>query len=126
MILLSGTLGNLTNAAFHGSGHLSAGASTSVFGAMGWLAGYRMAPPPHPGPRKKDRAAWVVLGAALTLLALLGNSPKSDFFAHLFGLAVGMGLGAGYARLRSWPLPHRWQILCTMCIAALVLLAFGG
>ncbi|MDI6798193.1 MAG: rhomboid family intramembrane serine protease, partial [Desulfatibacillaceae bacterium] len=126
MILLSGIVGNLINAAFAGPGHLSAGASTSVFGAMGWLAGYRMAPPPSPGARKKDRAGWIVLGAALTLLALLGNSPKSDFFAHLFGLAAGMGFGAGYARLRSWPLPQRWQLLCGMCIAAIVLLAFGG
>jgi membrane associated rhomboid family serine protease len=126
MILMAGVVGNLINAAFHGPGHLSAGASTSVFGAMGWLAGYRMAPPPHPGRRKRGRAGWVVLGAALTLLALLGNSPKSDFTAHLFGLVAGMGLGAGYARLRSWPLPNRWQLLCWMILAALVLAAFSG
>ena len=41
MVLAAGFLGNLVNAVMHESGHLSIGASTAVFGAIGILSGYQ-------------------------------------------------------------------------------------
>jgi len=42
-VLLSGAAGNLANALFHSSHHISVGASTAVFGAVGLLSGLAVA-----------------------------------------------------------------------------------
>lgn len=85
---VTGTLGNLANALYYGSGHSSIGASTGVFGLVGVLAGlaawrrHRSAPP--------RRGAWVAFAAGLGIVAMLGSGgPGIDFSAHLFGLAAG-------------------------------------
>lgn len=105
LILTTGALGNLFNALWYGPGHLSVGASTAVFAAVGLCAaltfGARL--------RRPDRTwrAWIPLGAGLALLAFLGASPQTDLMAHLFGFASGLGLGGLYAwrvvRPLSWP-----------------------
>ena len=43
LVLLAGAGGNLANALIHGSSHVSIGASTSVFGAVGMLGGLGLA-----------------------------------------------------------------------------------
>ena len=62
MILVCGTLGNLINAAFHETGHLSIGASTSVFGAVGMLCAIRAVNAARTGHGWKD--VVLALGAA--------------------------------------------------------------
>ncbi len=92
LILLAGAGGNLANAYFHGSPHVSIGASTSVFGAIGLLGALGMA-------RRRRRAlsrrrAWLPVAAALALLAMLGTEgQRVDVWAHLFGLLAGGALG---------------------------------
>ena len=92
LVLLAGAGGNLVNAFLHGSPHISIGASTAVFGAVGILGASAMA-------RQRrttggSRRAWVPIGAALALLALLGTEGENvDVLAHLFGFLIGAVLG---------------------------------
>lgn len=107
-IVLTGILGNLGNAWFYRSEpHLSVGASTAVFGALGLLvAGEFVERWRHPA----SRAWWqlvVPVGAGLGLLAFLGAGDEgqrlTDYMAHLFGFCAGCGLGgiAAFGRLRE-------------------------
>lgn len=103
LIVLAGAGGNFINAWMHQTGHLSIGASTAVFGAVGLLGGVRL---PHgvleSGPGQSfswlamTRAWLLPLGATLGLLAMLGSDAQTDLGAHLFGCLCGLALGAGY------------------------------
>lgn len=97
LVLLAGAGGNLLTAAVHGPGHVSVGASTSVFGAIGILAVLRIVAPA--GAASTRRTRWVVAAAVLALLALVGTGPDADVLAHLFGVVTGavLGLAVGLA-----------------------------
>jgi len=99
LVVAAGALGNAVNAALRATPYLSVGASTAVFGAIGLLAGLAV----HRPGRK--RRPWVIAAAGLALLAMLGTGgPRTDVWAHFFGLAVGGALGAaGGAWLRRPP-----------------------
>ena len=109
-ILLTGIAGNLANALVIRSVHLSLGASTAVFGAVGILTAIRFY-------RKKqvpDRRfkAWLPLAGGLALLGFLGTGTNADLPAHLLGFAAGIIFGLGYARWMHAPLSDRYQALC--------------
>jgi membrane associated rhomboid family serine protease len=91
LLLLAGAGGNALTAAVHREHHVSVGASTAVFAAIGILAALRIVARARgaPGARK----AWVVVAAGLALLALLGTGPHADLLAHAFGLLLGAALG---------------------------------
>ena len=92
VVLLAGALGNWMNAVWHRTGHLSIGASTAVFGAVGVLAATQLAQNRRDKERSwLERVAPVVGG--LALLGMLGASPHSDLLAHLFGLGAGLTVG---------------------------------
>jgi membrane associated rhomboid family serine protease len=92
LILVAGATGNLLNAYVHGSGHISVGASTAVFGAVGMLAGLAVARRRRGGVR--GRRAWAPIAAGLALLAMLGAGNRADLGAHLFGFLAGCVFGA--------------------------------
>jgi rhomboid protease GluP len=102
LVLLAGAGGNLANALVHGSAHVSVGASTSVFGAVGMLGGLALA---RRGRGKVPRRrAWVPIAAALALLGMLGTGgQRVDVWAHLFGLLVGGVLGLFFAFVAPSP-----------------------
>jgi membrane associated rhomboid family serine protease len=103
LLLLSGALGNLATALWHGAFHRSVGASTALFGAIGVLAGTELV-----RRRRRDvhwRQAWLPLAGGLGLLAMLGTGRGSDLAAHVFGLLAGIGVGLAAARAASVPLP---------------------
>ena len=105
LVLLSGAGGNLVNALFQSSHHVSVGASTAVFGAVGLLSGLAVAR--RRRQRSLRRHAWVPVGAGLAILAMLGTAgARVDLWAHLFGLLVGgvLGIPVGFA-LRRPPGP---------------------
>jgi membrane associated rhomboid family serine protease len=108
MVLLTGALGNLANAALQLPGHRSIGASTAVFGAIGLLSAFQFwSKFRRPGHRLK---AWLPLAAGLALLGLLGASgERTDLMAHLFGLLAGLLLGSPYILFIHRPLPERYQ-----------------
>ncbi|HMA67034.1 MAG TPA: rhomboid family intramembrane serine protease [Desulfosalsimonadaceae bacterium] len=94
LILASGICGNLLNAGLHAGGHLSIGASTAVFGAVGMLVGLQMI---RRFFRQKGRRLAVLapLAGGLALLGFMGSGPNVDIMAHLFGFAAGIAIGAG-------------------------------
>jgi membrane associated rhomboid family serine protease len=101
LVLLSGAGGNLANALFQSSHHVSVGASTAVFGAVGLLSGLGVAR--RRRQRSLRRHAWVPIGAGLAILAMLGTTgTRVDLWAHLFGLLVGgaLGIPVGFALSR--------------------------
>jgi membrane associated rhomboid family serine protease len=96
MVLISGVAGNLTNAFMYESGHISIGASTAVFGAIGILAGYQGFK--NKRTPKKIKSALVPMACGLALLGLLGSGGAgTDIMAHLFGFFCGILLGSLYA-----------------------------
>lgn len=92
VVLLAGTLGNWMNAVWYRSGHLSIGASTAVFGAVGILAATQLALDHREKGRTWFQRVAPVVGG-LALLGMLGASPHSDLLAHLFGLGAGLVVG---------------------------------
>jgi membrane associated rhomboid family serine protease len=123
MILLTGILGNLANAALFRYGHISIGASTSVFGAVGILAAYQLSRKMKiAGQRMK---AWLPLAGGLALLGLLGSSKHSDLTAHLFGFIAGIFLGLIYEMYLSYLLEKRHQIYCMALTIGTVVLSWS-
>ncbi len=101
LVILAGAGGNLVNALLRSSAHISIGASTAVFGAVGVLSGFGIVRRVQRGDRW--RMVIVPFAAGLALLAMIGTGDgRVDVFAHLFGLLVGVvvGLGAGLAMPR--------------------------
>ena len=94
LVLITGAAGNYLNALAHGhDGHLSIGASTAVFGALGALFSIRAV---RHGKKGLFKEAAKVLGAGLALLSMLGTGKENiDIGAHLFGFASGLLAGLG-------------------------------
>ena len=120
LVLLAGAGGNLANALVHGSGHVSVGASTSVFGAVGMLGGLGLA---RRGRKKVPRRrAWVPVAAALALLAMLGTGgERVDVLAHFFGFLFGGVLGLLFAFVTPRPPEFRIQWACGGAAAAVLI-----
>jgi rhomboid protease GluP len=118
-VLLAGAGGNLVNAWVHGSGHVSVGASTAVFGAVGLLAGAASVRRYRVGIR--GRRSWAPVAAGLGVLAMLGAGGEGvDIWAHLFGLAVGASIGFAVARVLPAPPGARVQWLLGVASLAVV------
>jgi rhomboid protease GluP len=98
LILLAGTGANLLTAAAEERDHLSVGASTATFAALGLVVGLQVVRRWRGGGPIRRRA-WVAAGAGLALLAMLGVGARADVFAHAFGLGLGTvcGIVAGIA-----------------------------
>lgn len=125
--LLAGAVGNFLSALVHAPGHVAIGASTATFGAIGILAALRMVPPTAAaGPRR----GWVVLAAAVLLLAMLGTARDADVVAHALGLVTGGALGIAAGVLLRRPPPAVLQgtlaALTALVVAGAWWLAVGG
>jgi membrane associated rhomboid family serine protease len=120
LVLLAGTGGNALTAIAHRADHVSVGASTATFGAIGILAALRITGRTGSGRRKW----WVVMAAGLALLALLGTGPHADILAHLFGFLVGGGLGLMAALVLRRPVPALVQWLLVVAFAAVLVVAW--
>lgn len=90
LLLAAGVSGNALNALLHAGTHVSVGASTAVFGAVGILAALSLV-----RYRLQRQRRWALpVAAALALLALLGTEGKqTDLGAHMFGFVSGLVFG---------------------------------
>jgi membrane associated rhomboid family serine protease len=111
--LATGVAGNALTALSWRAHFSSVGASTAVFGMIGALAGAQFTAPPGRRARR-----FVSLGAALSLLAMLGTGEHADLLSHAFGLACGLALGASFARLLRAP-PRRSALQPVLAALAL-------
>jgi membrane associated rhomboid family serine protease len=116
VMLLAGGVGNLVNAYLRAGPHAAIGASTAVFAAFGALAGLQSARRYRFVPSRSK--AWVPLGAAVAMLAVLGASQETDVWAHLFGLAAGFVAGVAVAYAHRLPGPTAERALVAAAIAA--------
>lgn len=102
LIVLGGTFGNVMNALVQRPTHMSIGASTAVFAALGLLGAYLWT------ARRMLMHSWAsrlspVVGA-LILLAWLGTGDeRTDIVAHLTGFVAGFVPGLILGRLRHRP-----------------------
>lgn len=92
----AGALGNWINVQLHWpDNHLSLGASTAVFGTVGWLVTCPLIRAARPGVSKPWLRALISLLAGLGLLAFLGTGDAfTDTSAHLTGFCSGLFFGA--------------------------------
>lgn len=117
-VVAGGVVGNLLNALWRGAPHLSIGASTSVFAAVGILAGAQLV---RRRRMAQDwRRSWLPFGAAVAILSMLGVGPDSDFLAHLFGLLAGVAIGAATAFALPTPPKRSGQIGAAATAAAIL------
>lgn len=91
-IVLAGSAGNALNALAQPADHLSVGASTAVFAALGilaalvWRRGFLRNTP--------WRVRFAPIFASIALLAYTGTAGENtDLGAHLFGFGAGLGVG---------------------------------
>lgn len=118
-IVATGVVGNVLNALVSGPAHLSIGASTAVFGALGLLSAYGWRRGFPAGASFRERAAPVVAG--LGLLAYTGTAgANTDIGAHLMGFGTGFALGLVIARV-GLPTSRRVQLGAGALALALVL-----
>jgi membrane associated rhomboid family serine protease len=122
MILATGIIGNLTNALLYKSGHISVGASTAIFGAIGMLSAYQLFKKfKHSGQKIK---AFLPLACGLALLGILGSGAHSDVMAHLLGFTAGILLGALYGLFVKCPKTKGYQIGSILLSVGLLALAW--
>lgn len=92
LMLIAGTGANLLTAVVEKKDHLSVGASTATFAALGLVVGLQVVRRWRGGGAIRRRS-WVAAGAGLALLAMLGVGARADVFAHAFGLGLGTVCG---------------------------------
>lgn len=116
LVLSAGALGNLANALVQTEQHISVGASTAIFGAVGILAtlGVRR----YHARGARGRRVLVPVAAGLGLLAMLGTGPRADLSAHVLGLVAGAALGLVCAR--RLPRPPNALIQCALLAASAI------
>ncbi len=113
LVLLAGAGANLLTAAVKSPQHVAVGASTATFGAIGILAGLRLRTRPTPGRRR----GWIVLGAAVLLLAMMGMDRNADVVGHALGLSVGGALGLIAAMWQGpLPMPTQWVLAAATAV----------
>jgi membrane associated rhomboid family serine protease len=128
LTVLGGVLGNICNALYRPLPFSSMGFSTALFACLGLLSGIQAL---QEGSRRK---ALLPLGAGAGLFAMLGTEgERTDYAAHLFGMAAGLGLGYAYCRLvprgpffARMRLPAAAAALALFVLAWCFALGYGG
>ncbi len=123
MILLSGFAGNLVNAYLQKSLHLSLGASTMVFAALGLLGVFALV---ANQAEQTGMRRWLPFVATLALLAFTGTAgERTDVLAHLSGFACGCLAAIGW-QAAGWPrLDQRWRLGLALASPGLVAVAWS-
>lgn len=118
MILATGIVGNLINALLYTSGHISVGASTAIFGAIGILSAHQFFKKFKQSGQKIK--AFIPLSSGLALLGILGSGENSDLMAHLFGFLSGILLGSLYSLFVKRPTTKVYQT-CSLIVTLFIL-----
>ena len=124
-ILLAGALGNAANVLLRQPEHLSAGASTAVFGALGLITTASLLLRGHLRVGRWRR--WAPLAAGVALLGYLGmgEGERTDVAAHIFGFLAGLLVGWPLAaRARERPEGPGVQLLAGLVALGLVTLSW--
>ena len=107
LILASGFLGNLTNAAIHHDlPFYSLGASTATFGALGLLVGVGLYQAWLDRSVRSGIRTMIPLAIGVMLFSMFGigstdSGSTTDVMAHVLGLGFGVLLGTPFAKFRN-------------------------
>ncbi|WP_197171379.1 rhomboid family intramembrane serine protease [Novipirellula aureliae] len=127
-IVLAGTLGNAINAFVRDPEHVSIGASTAVFAALGIMVAHALRPPAldaSSAAAEKWQKRWSPLIGGVLLLAMLGiGGERTDVVAHVTGFLSGVLIGWFGCRLPTRVLASS-TIQCCAAMAAMALIAFA-
>jgi len=115
LVLVSGIAGNITTCFFYDAPHRSLGASTSVFAALGILAGLAVIVKLR---ERQTKLAYKAFIAGVAMLAITGLNPDTDILAHIFGFAYGLVLSVmGYFLKDKLSVPAKvvgWLVICVV------------
>lgn len=123
MLLFCGTLGNLINAHFYRTAHLSIGASTAVMGAAGLLVAFQITK-----GEKLRLNTLMPLFAGAVLVGLLSQGDRTDVWAHIFGFLCGLMSGIPFFPLNrtlDFPQKNPLFLVITLIILASAWLSAG-
>ena len=93
VVLAAAAVGNLLTAHFYQVRHVSVGASTATFAALGVLSGLQMLRRHHHRESGLRGSPWLPLAAGLGLIVMIGSGERADIVAHLAGLGAGVVAG---------------------------------
>ncbi len=124
-ILLAGAAGNAINAYLHQSVHLSIGASTMVFAALGMLGVFALNDRYNYAQRGIRR--WLPFIATLALLAFTGTAgERTDVIAHLAGYFCGCLAGIAWIAFGRKNIKQaKWQGLMGLSTVLLIVIAWS-
>lgn len=122
LILLAGAAGNFLNAMMMHAGHLSIGASTAVFAAVGILSAHQFVRRRKTSGRRAR--AWIPVFGGIALLGILGTGERVDLGAHLLGFAAGIGTGVLYGILGPGRTDERIQWVCACAASGIIVFAW--
>jgi len=123
LLLLCGAAGNITNGVLRSSEHITIGASTAVFGAIGIGVGLQFLEK----FRSKGglRKAFLPLGGGLALLAMLGTGGDHvDLMGHLLGFVWGGATGFFYRVIVKEPSHSVAQLASGVIATGIIVLAW--
>jgi hypothetical protein len=116
MILASGIFGNLMNALAYETGHMSVGASTAVFGAVGILCAFQAVNAAKTGKGWKRTA--LAFGSGVALLAFLGNQCPKRRGGSPVRVFLRRADGGRLSVVDEAPLGMKGQVLCGIISAS--------
>lgn len=122
LILLAGAAGNFLNAMMMHAGHLSIGASTAVFAAVGILSAHQFVR--RRKTARRSARAWIPVFGGIALLGILGTGERVDLGAHLLGFAAGIGTGVLYGILGPGRTDERIQWVCACAASGIIVFAW--
>lgn len=126
LILMGGASGNLVNAIVRDAEHVSIGASTAVFSALGIVVALAIRPSLRADQSTMRR--WSPLIAGVLLLSFLGvGGERTDVSAHVTGFLSGLVGGWLASHLPgAWLTSEKLQWAAGLIAGGLVMLAWGA
>jgi rhomboid protease GluP len=125
LVLIAGATGNLITALVYRTGHVSIGASTAIFGALGLLGAWRCTFGKKHWLLKKK--TWIYIAGVVALIAVLGTGKNVDLLAHLMGVITGVifgFLGARKIRAPALDVTPTFQLTMAAVSAVCVILSW--
>ncbi|TWU01526.1 rhomboid family intramembrane serine protease [Neorhodopirellula pilleata] len=125
IIIVAGSIGNGFNAMVRSPDHISIGASTAVFAALGILVAHAL----YPRAAQRDTAfqRYSPLIAGVVMLAFLGTEgERTDVLAHVTGFTAGLVIGSiGRYFPRRWLENPQLQLVAGGVAIALIVIAWS-
>ena len=117
--VLSGALGNYFTALLYYSHHVSIGASTAIFGAVGILSAHQFFRKFRDVSQRFH--AWLPLGGGICLLGLFSAGANTDIVAHFMGFICGVAWGCLYEVCIDKRLSHYIQYMSLAAVLGILL-----